>query len=76
MHTNSVRISHETHYVSATETNGLTLFGERVVAYCENHTETTDTVFTSQETTLRLLYKAQQVNTVWGNNSRSLLLFN
>jgi hypothetical protein len=31
--------SQETHYVSATETNQLMLFGETVAVYCENHTE-------------------------------------
>jgi hypothetical protein len=36
---NSVRTSQETHYVSATETNWLMLFGETVAVYCENHTE-------------------------------------
>jgi hypothetical protein len=35
---NSVRTSQETHYVSATETNRLMLFGETVAVYCENHT--------------------------------------
>jgi hypothetical protein len=36
---NSVRTSQETYYVSATETNRLMLFKERVAVYCENHTE-------------------------------------
>jgi hypothetical protein len=83
-HTHTVRTSHETHYVSATETNRLMLFQsqshfttdgqsvsmswcraqigtfdqryyfflfvEAVAVYCENHTEHTDTVRTSQET--------------------------
>jgi hypothetical protein len=39
------------------------LFGETVVSYCENHTEHTNT-----GNTLRLLYKAQPVNAVWGNS--------
>jgi hypothetical protein len=39
-----VRTSQETHYVSATETNRLMLFGETVAVYCENHTEHTDTL--------------------------------
>jgi hypothetical protein len=47
-HTDTVRTSQETHYVSATETNRLMLFGETVAVYCENHTEHTDTVRTSQ----------------------------
>jgi hypothetical protein len=38
-HTNTVRTSQETHYVSATETNRLMLFREIVAVYCENHTE-------------------------------------
>jgi hypothetical protein len=29
------------HYVSATKTNRLILFGETVAAYCENHVEHT-----------------------------------
>jgi hypothetical protein len=28
----------ETHYVFALKTNRLTLFGETVAVYCENHT--------------------------------------
>jgi hypothetical protein len=49
-HTDTVRTSQETRYVSATEPNRLKLFGETVTVYCENHTEHTDTVRTSQET--------------------------
>jgi thioredoxin-related protein len=48
--TDTVRISQETHYVSAPEPNRLMLFGETVAVYCENHTEHTDTVRNSQET--------------------------
>jgi hypothetical protein len=44
-HTDSVRTSQETHYVSATEPNRLMLFGETFAVYCENHTEHTDAVF-------------------------------
>jgi thioredoxin-related protein len=64
-HTDTVRTSQETHYVSATEPNWLMLFGETVAVYCENHTEHTGN-------TSRLRYKAQPVNAVWGN-SRCLL---
>jgi hypothetical protein len=39
------------------------LFRETVAVYCENHTEHTDPVGTSQETLL-LRYKAQPVNAV------------
>jgi hypothetical protein len=49
-HTNPVRTSQETHYVSAPVTNRLMLFREIVVVYCENHTEHTNPVRTSQET--------------------------
>jgi thioredoxin-related protein len=49
-HTDTVRTSQETHYVSATEPNRLMLFREIFAVYCENHTEHTDTVRTSQET--------------------------
>jgi hypothetical protein len=46
---NPVRTSQGTHYVSATEPNRLTLLEETVAVYCENHTEHTDTVRTSQK---------------------------
>jgi hypothetical protein len=36
--------SQETHYVSMTTTNQLTLFRETVAVYCENHMEHTDTL--------------------------------
>jgi thioredoxin-related protein len=62
-HTDTVRTSQETHYVSATEPNWLMLFRETAAVYCENHTEHTDTVRTSQQT-LRLRYKAQPINAV------------
>jgi thioredoxin-related protein len=48
-HTDTVRTSQETHYISDTDRNRLMLFGETVAVYCENHTEHTDTVRTSQE---------------------------
>jgi hypothetical protein len=48
-HTDTVRTSQKTHYVSATETNRLMLFGETAAVYCEDHTEHTDKVRTSQE---------------------------
>jgi hypothetical protein len=41
---NLVRTSQETHYISATKSNQLILFGETVAVYCENHTEHTDTL--------------------------------
>jgi hypothetical protein len=62
------------------------LFGETVAVYCENHMEHTHTVWAEYRVlnniyksspyltgnTLRLHYKAQPVNAVWGN-SRCLL---
>jgi hypothetical protein len=45
-HTDTVRTSQETHYVSATKTNRLMLFGVRVAVYCENHTEHTNPIRT------------------------------
>jgi hypothetical protein len=42
-HTDTVRTSQGTHYVSVTEPNRLMLFGE-TVAVCESHTEHTDTL--------------------------------
>jgi hypothetical protein len=59
-------MSQET-YISATKPNRLMPFGETVAAYCENHTEHTDTVRTWQETHCHH-YKAQPANTVWGNS--------
>jgi hypothetical protein len=41
-HTDTVRTSQETHYVSATKPNRLMLFGETVSVYRENHTKHTD----------------------------------
>jgi hypothetical protein len=41
-HTDTVRTSQETHYVSGTKPNRLMLFGETVVVYFENHTEHTE----------------------------------
>jgi hypothetical protein len=49
MYKNSVCTSEETHYVSATETNRLMLFGKTVVVYCENHTEHKYTVWGESE---------------------------
>jgi translation initiation factor IF-1 len=46
VHTNRVRTSQETHYVSVTETSRLMLFRETVAVYCENHTDHTNTVCT------------------------------
>jgi hypothetical protein len=43
-HTDTVRTSQETHYVSALDSNQLMLIGETVAVYCENHMEHTDTV--------------------------------
>jgi hypothetical protein len=42
-HTDKVRTSQETHYVSVTEPNRLMLFGETVAVYCENRTEKAQT---------------------------------
>jgi hypothetical protein len=41
---NSVGISHEKDYVSATKPNRLMLFKEIIAVYCENHTEHTNTL--------------------------------
>jgi thioredoxin-related protein len=49
-HTDTVRTSQETHYISATKPIPLMLFGKTVAVYCENHTEYVDTVRTSHET--------------------------
>jgi hypothetical protein len=47
------------------------LYGETVAVYCENRTEHTDTLRGSlylTGNTLRLRYRAQPVNAVWGNS--------
>jgi hypothetical protein len=41
-HTDTVRTSQDTYYVSAKETNRLMLFVETVAVYCENHIEHTE----------------------------------
>jgi hypothetical protein len=65
-HTDTVRTSQETHYVSATETNWLMLCGETVAVYCENHTEHRYSPYLTGNT-LRLRYRPKPVNVVWGN---------
>jgi hypothetical protein len=70
----SVRTSQETLHL-ATKPNRLMLFGETVAVYCENYTEHTDIYKLSSYltgNTLRLRYKVQPVNAVWGK-SRCLL---
>jgi hypothetical protein len=44
IYSNSVRISQETHSVSATKPNRLMLFRETCPVYCENHMEHTNTL--------------------------------
>jgi hypothetical protein len=41
---NTVRTSQETHYVSATNTDRLMLFGETNAVYCENDAKHTNTL--------------------------------
>jgi hypothetical protein len=43
-HTDTVRTSQVTHYVSATEPNRLMLFRETVAVFCENHMEHKNTL--------------------------------
>jgi hypothetical protein len=62
-HTDSVRTSQETHYISATKSNRLMLFRETVAVYCGNHTEHRSSPYLTGNT-LRLHYKAQPVNAV------------
>jgi hypothetical protein len=57
---------------TATEANRLTLFGETVAVYCENHTEHTVGRPRLTGNTPRLRYRDQSVNAVW-RNSRCLL---
>jgi hypothetical protein len=71
-HTDTVRTSQETHYVSATEPNRLMLLGKTVAVYCENHTEHKSYSPYLTVNTFRLSYRAQPVNAVRGN-SRCLL---
>jgi hypothetical protein len=44
-HTDTIRTSQETYYVSTTEPNRLMLFGETVAVYCENHTDHMNPIF-------------------------------
>jgi hypothetical protein len=67
MYKNSVSTSQETYDVSATESNRLVLYGERVIVYCKNRTEHTDTLWAQSSqyltgNTLLLRYRAQPVN--------------
>jgi hypothetical protein len=41
---NSSSYHTETHYISATKPNRLMLFRERVIVYCENHAEHTNSL--------------------------------
>jgi hypothetical protein len=43
-HSDPVRTSQETHYVSATKPTRLMLFRETVAVYCENHKEQANTL--------------------------------
>jgi thioredoxin-related protein len=65
-HTDSPYLTEKTHHVSAAEPNRLMLFGETVAVYCENHTEHTEPYLIRN--TLRLRYRPQPVNAVWGNS--------
>jgi hypothetical protein len=47
---NLVLTSQETHYFSVTKPSQLMLFEDKVAVYCDNRTEHTDTIRTSQET--------------------------
>jgi ribosomal protein L44E len=62
-HTDTVRTSQETHYVSATKPDMLMLFGETVAVYCENHTEHRYSSYL-RGNTLQLRYRARTVNVV------------
>jgi hypothetical protein len=70
-HTDTVRTSQETHYVSATEPNRLILFGKTAAVYCEPYETHRYSPYLTGNT-LRLRYRALPVNAVW-ENSRSLL---
>jgi hypothetical protein len=72
--TDSVRTSQETCYVTATEPSRLMLFGETVIAVRTVRNTQIHCVGSPYltENTLRLRYRAQPVNAVWGN-SRCLL---
>jgi hypothetical protein len=64
---NPVRTSQETHYFSATEPNRLMPFRETVAVYCEKHTEHRYSPYLIGN--IRLRYRAQPVNAVWGTQS-------
>jgi hypothetical protein len=44
LYKNYIHTSKETHYFSATETNRLVLFRERIPIYCENRAKHTNTL--------------------------------
>jgi hypothetical protein len=44
IHTNLVRTSQETHYISAIKLNRVMLFKETIAVYCESHTKHTNTL--------------------------------
>jgi hypothetical protein len=63
-HIYSVRISQETHYFSATESNGSMLFGETVAVYCENRIEHTDALCGQNAEILNVEERARTVTAV------------
>jgi hypothetical protein len=78
-HTDTVRTSRKTHYVSATEPNRLMLYGETVAVYSENNTEHKVTLCVQNvaytriqsvphRNPLGLRYKDQPVNVVLVNS--------
>jgi hypothetical protein len=72
IHKNSVRISQETHYVSATKPHRLRLFGETVAVYCENHTERSNTLTNNNKNSVRT---SQETHYVSATKPNRLMLF-
>jgi hypothetical protein len=63
-HTDTVRTSQETHYVSLTENNLLMMFMETVADCCKKHTENTDTMSAEYIFFLMLIHVVHVVTTV------------
>jgi hypothetical protein len=64
-HTDTVRTSQGTHRFSTIQPNRLMLCGETAAVCCENRTEHRYSPYLTGDT-LRLHYRAQPVNAVWG----------
>jgi hypothetical protein len=74
-HTNSVRTSQETHYVSATKPNPLMLFRETIAVYCESHMEHTNTLCGQNAIYINPVRTSQGTHYVSATKPNRLMLF-